>query len=968
MASLFFSYSHKDEALRDQLETHLALFKRQGLIEAWHDRRIAPGAHVHAEISEHLEAADVVLLLVSPEFLASDYCYDAELARAMERHQEGTATVIPVILRPCAWRDAPFSQLRATPKDGRPITLWPNIDEAFLDVTAAIRTVLKQRSPAPMAPVMQPAPGSVRIVPAVRSSNLRIAKSFTERESAQFLHDAFEYIAKFFELSLEELQQRNPGVEGTFRRIDANRFTAVAYQNGRAAARCGVFLGGLIHSSGGIAYSANDSAPTNSFDEMLSVNADEQTMFLRPLGMIRFGRGAEQEKLSMQGAAELFWGLFMEPLQRIDVVHPGTAVLPVNPPPSALLSARHRVSPFHGREEMLEALRAWCAEVEPVRARLLYADAGTGKTRLAIELCERLRSDGWVAGFLRDPEPPRWFERLWASGRPVLVVVDPAESRAGLAGLLELVARNSVGWNRSRFRALLLARNAGDWWAHLTRRDGPLADLLVEQSATALPPLVPSDSERGELVRSAAAVFAQVLGRSMPSRPLPQLVDVQFDRVLYLQMAALAWVEGVSFTAETLIDDLLEREERFWIEQARARGDKLEEGAFLEDARRALTGLMLSGGASSEARARGLLHAVNGAAEERLLKLLGDLYPGWGEGPLGPVFLGGLEPDLLGEGMVWRTLCFSRGRGDSVESFLDRVFEGGDERALATGFGVLGCLSEAHPIEVRSWIAHMLRRDLPERALVALEAAKAIGARTAHAFLGMELAAALEREGTSELAERLKGAGIPDETVSLREVGAWVAKALLSKHSSEAESVEMLARRAGLLNELGVRQSELGQREAALLSAKEAVEIRRALAKARPDAFLPDLAASLTNLGLELSKMERSNEALEVTREASEIQRALAKRNADAFLPSLAGSLHSLAFHLHTLGRAAEALSFANEALDILWPFYERFPKVYGENAGRLLRLTADLLKALNQPPDKQWNQRMTRYLALSGS
>jgi hypothetical protein len=316
MASVFFSYSHRDEGLRDQLETHLTMLKRQGLIEAWHDRRIVAGADIHNQISAHIEAADVILLLVSPDFLASDYCYNKEMERAMARQRAGEATVIPVILRPCDWHDAPFGQLLAVPRDGKAITLWPNTDEAFLDVTTAIKAALNQRHPAPTSSSIWLGSAAVNPVPDVRSSNLRVAKIFTERERDQFLHDAFEYIAKLFEGSLKELSRRSPEVEGRFRRIDANRFTAVAYRNGQAAARCSVFLGGLSRSSGAISYSANDSAETNSFNESLSVDADEQTLFLRALGMSHVARGGGREKLSVQGGAELLWGLFMEPLQR----------------------------------------------------------------------------------------------------------------------------------------------------------------------------------------------------------------------------------------------------------------------------------------------------------------------------------------------------------------------------------------------------------------------------------------------------------------------------------------------------------------------------------------------------------------------------------------------------------------------------------------------------------------------------
>ena len=116
MATGFISYCHKDEALKDQLRAHLAPLRRESLIDAWHDRRIAAGDRFDRGISSAVESADVILLLVSSDFIDSDYCYDVELRRAIERHELGDAMVIPVILRACAWQETRFGQLRATPK------------------------------------------------------------------------------------------------------------------------------------------------------------------------------------------------------------------------------------------------------------------------------------------------------------------------------------------------------------------------------------------------------------------------------------------------------------------------------------------------------------------------------------------------------------------------------------------------------------------------------------------------------------------------------------------------------------------------------------------------------------------------------------------------------------------------------------------------------------------------------------
>ena len=139
---LFFSYSHRDEELRDQLEVHLATLKHQGLIDTWHDRRIAAGDVFDNEISAELEDAKLILLLISSDFIASRYCYEVETVRALEKHAANEARVIPVVLRPCDWHDGPFGKLHALPTDGKPITRWVDTDEAFLSVVQGIKSAV----------------------------------------------------------------------------------------------------------------------------------------------------------------------------------------------------------------------------------------------------------------------------------------------------------------------------------------------------------------------------------------------------------------------------------------------------------------------------------------------------------------------------------------------------------------------------------------------------------------------------------------------------------------------------------------------------------------------------------------------------------------------------------------------------------------------------------------------------------
>jgi hypothetical protein len=322
LPNVFFSYSHVDEDLRDQLEKQLSMLKRQGVIDTWHDRRIGAGEEIDRAIDDHIDNDEIILLLVSPDFIASDYCYDIEMNRAMERHTAGGAAVIPVILRACDWHHAPFGKLLATPRDGKPVTQWPDRDEAFLQVAQAIRKAAGQWQGAKAAvelpsSIAKPSPSQPLTptgVAAPRSSNLGLAKTFSQRDKDKFRVETFDYVARYFENSLTELQARNPGYEGVFRRVDANRFFATIYKDGKDVARATIYIGGGMLGNG-INYVQGETTESNTFNESLSVKADDQVLYLTAMGMSSFALERNQ-KLSQEGAAELLWNLVIGPLQQ----------------------------------------------------------------------------------------------------------------------------------------------------------------------------------------------------------------------------------------------------------------------------------------------------------------------------------------------------------------------------------------------------------------------------------------------------------------------------------------------------------------------------------------------------------------------------------------------------------------------------------------------------------------------------
>lgn len=142
---VFCCYAHKDAPLLESLKAHLTLLQRQGLISLWADTNISPGSEWEKEVAKHLNTAHIILLLVSSDFMASEYCYSKEMMRAIARHDQGEARVIPIIARPVFWQGAPFARLQALPTGAKPVISpsWHSLDEALLDVVKGIGEAIK---------------------------------------------------------------------------------------------------------------------------------------------------------------------------------------------------------------------------------------------------------------------------------------------------------------------------------------------------------------------------------------------------------------------------------------------------------------------------------------------------------------------------------------------------------------------------------------------------------------------------------------------------------------------------------------------------------------------------------------------------------------------------------------------------------------------------------------------------------
>jgi|SRR5688572_6953716 len=139
---LFISYSHEDEKMKNDLDKHLVMLKRSGKIEVWNDRKLIAGQEWDNEIKKEMQDAHIILLLISADFNNSEYIWKEELAHAMQRHEQGTAKVVPVILRKCEWNEMPYAKLQALPRGARPVSDFQDKDDAFTDIASGIRLLI----------------------------------------------------------------------------------------------------------------------------------------------------------------------------------------------------------------------------------------------------------------------------------------------------------------------------------------------------------------------------------------------------------------------------------------------------------------------------------------------------------------------------------------------------------------------------------------------------------------------------------------------------------------------------------------------------------------------------------------------------------------------------------------------------------------------------------------------------------
>jgi hypothetical protein len=238
------------------------------------------GDPIDDTISAHLESADLILMLISADFIASDYCYAKEMTRALERHEARAACAMSIICCPCDFHGLPFARFVLLPTDAKSVSPWADRDAAWVDVVKGIRRALDAGVAIPQAPVSVNDSRDSRRPEAINRSPL--PRRTTDLQMDKFATNSMRDIGMYFKKELDMLEMRNPAWKGEFHEIDANRFTGQVYLDEKEVASCTIFRGGMgprtIHYSQGVVSSAN------SWNEALTVEADEGGPYLKPMG------------------------------------------------------------------------------------------------------------------------------------------------------------------------------------------------------------------------------------------------------------------------------------------------------------------------------------------------------------------------------------------------------------------------------------------------------------------------------------------------------------------------------------------------------------------------------------------------------------------------------------------------------------------------------------------------------------
>ena len=649
------------------------------------------------------------------------------------------------------------------------------------------------------------------------------------------------------------------------------------------------------------------------------------------------------------------------------VLAPAYAALPEDFTPLQLIKARHGVVPYQQRAEMRQ-LREWAMTVPSdsrtgrngrnadISVAVVTGAGGSGKTRMAAQLCDELSSIGWYAGFLHSTTEvtDEELSALTEVTTELLVVVDYAEeARRGLVARVvgKLCARHSPT------RIVLTARGADAWWEEF--REEAEQDRIPLSNTLSLSIRGKQQVERdpwffGRMYRRAVQQFSDKLNKAVPTDvEVPDyLGDTALDVVLRAWLAVCGDNDGdqeAMPTREELYDKVLSIEFDRWHKEQNLGG------ISRDHLRRAAATLSLLAPSQDEDAVDDVLNRLPEWSQEHLLRsrfaelLVQSLLRDDGAEAVS------LRPDPVAEHLILEVF------GKNPE-LLERVLPQDPAKVLGLddpdvedsvvtrnlewvkqSRNACVTLTRASSLD-REVALRLARRALRERPFLWKEALDV--ALTQGGPLAPALEAFIESGATLPLGEI--DHAIPVGHPVLAEAALAVTRRLAA---SAERSPEQQARWA---NNLSIRLSDVGDRVGALVAAREAVELYRGLAEASPQAYIPNLAASLNNLAAFLSAVGERNEALEAAREAVRLRRALVEASPATYTSDLAMSLTNLAIRLSEVGERNGALGAAREAVELYRGLAEASPQAYTPNLTTSLNNLADILAADGRSEEAQ--------------
>lgn len=627
-----------------------------------------------------------------------------------------------------------------------------------------------------------------------------------------------------------------------------------------------------------------------------------------------------------------------------------------------ILSPYALAIPFIGREPVMADLWAWMEKDQPVSVRVLTARGGGGKTRLALELCDKATERDWFAGFVTDRELQRFLAQqnlsTWGWNRPTLIVLDYAASRARLLHEWLVELADNAGDSGHPLRLLLLERHADPsmgWWLEAFGRGGGDADavrLLLDPAGGPFTLPTVGASER-------RAIFGAALKQVGSTLQPPETPD--FERrlaelswggePLFLIMAGLTAARaGLAHVLALSPTDVVLEVARHELHRIREIGKgRGNDGGFLAHMAAYVTlcqGLSRSQTEEAIAEEKRALRYDSAGDPSRIYEALYDALPGEGAN-VAPVL-----PDLLGEAVT--LLALGDGDSQKTEDAVARAAALGGDRVISAVVRTADDFGSVRN-EVLGWLTRLAKEgggdndaivrivdELPHQTLALREAA-------------VELTAALVERFRQKEQKELLAASLIHLSIRLGAVGDREAalergdEAVLLYRALSSENPEVFRPNLALsLNNLASRLSAMGRREEALEAGQEAVLLYRDLASARPGFLRSDLAMALTTLAPLLSEVGRREEAVKVGQEAVFLYRDLASAHPEVFRSDLAMSLSNLALWLVALGSRKEALEAGQEAVFLFRDLASERPEAFRPNLALSLTTLANLLSAVN--------------------